>query len=94
MVLDEGSKKLVDGVVREDDILEANVTSAPDMIGPFLCVEAEKALDVEQIEDKRPMNTSVDAIYLLSPLPHILDCLMADLERRRYRRSYLIWTSG
>jgi len=27
-VLDEGSKRLVDGVVREDDILEENVTSS------------------------------------------------------------------
>ncbi len=26
-MLDEGSKRLVDGVVREDDILEENVTS-------------------------------------------------------------------
>lgn len=27
MVLDAGSKRLVDGVVREDDILKENVTS-------------------------------------------------------------------
>lgn len=27
MVLDTGSKKLVDGVVREDDILKENITS-------------------------------------------------------------------
>ena len=27
-MLDEGSKTLVDGVVREDDILEENVTSS------------------------------------------------------------------
>ena len=39
------------------------------------------------------MNQEMDAVYLLSPLPHIVDCLMADLERRRYRRSFVIWTS-
>ncbi len=39
------------------------------------------------------MNKEMDAVYLLSPLPHILDCLMADLERRRYRRTFLVWTS-
>jgi hypothetical protein len=33
----------------------------------------------------------MDAIYLLSPEPHIVDCLMADFERRRYRKSYLVW---
>ncbi len=50
-------------------------------------------LDIEQIEQRRPMNREMDALYLLSPLPYIVDCLMADLERRRYRRSYLVWTS-
>ena len=40
------------------------------------------------------MNQEIDAVYLLSPLSHIVDCLMADLERRRYRKSYVIWTSG
>ena len=40
------------------------------------------------------MNQEMDAIYLLSPLSHIVDCLMADLEHRRYRKSYVIWTSG
>ena len=36
----------------------------------------------------------MDAVYILSPLPHIVDCLMADFERRRYRRCFLIWTSS
>lgn len=40
------------------------------------------------------MNQEMDAMYLLSPLSHIVDCLVADLERRRYRKSYVIWTSG
>lgn len=40
------------------------------------------------------MNPGVDAVYLLSPESHILDCLMADFERRRYRKSYIVWTSG
>jgi syntaxin-binding protein 1 len=37
------------------------------------------------------MNPDMDAIYILSPQAHIVDCLMADFERRRYRKSYLIW---
>lgn len=40
------------------------------------------------------MNSEMDVVYLLSPEPHIIDCLMADFERRRYRKSHLIWTSG
>lgn len=39
------------------------------------------------------MNPDMDAIYLLSPQPHIVDCLMADFERRRYRKSFLVWTA-
>ena len=75
VVLDSGSRKLVDNAVREDDILKENVTN------------------IEQIEDKRPMNQEMDAVYILSPQPHIVDCLMADFERRRYRRAFVIWTS-
>ena len=56
--------------------------------------ETEDQADIEQIEDKRPMNKDMDAVYILSPLPHIVDCLMADFERRCYGRSFLIWTSG
>ncbi len=40
------------------------------------------------------MNKQMDAVYILSPLPHIVDCLMADFERRRYKRAFVIWTSG
>ncbi|KAF2459129.1 Sec1 family superfamily [Lineolata rhizophorae] len=75
LVLDQTSKKLVDNVVKEDDILNHKITN------------------IELIEDRRPMNQDMDVVYLLSPQSHIVDCLMADLDRRRYRRSYLIWTS-
>lgn len=39
------------------------------------------------------MNPGMDAIYILSPQPHIVDCLMADLEARRYRKFFLLWTT-
>lgn len=39
------------------------------------------------------MNPSMDAIYILSPQSHIVDCLMADIERRRYQRCFLVWTT-
>src|SRR5271154_5490306 len=75
LVLDENSKRLVDNVAKEDDILNENVTN------------------IEQIEQRRQNNSSTDAVYLLSPLPHIVECLKADLRKRRYRRTFLIWTS-
>ena len=75
LVLDAGSRRLVDGAVKEDDILKENITN------------------IEQLEEKRPRNKEMDAICLLSPQPHIVDCLMADLERRWYRRYFIIWTS-
>lgn len=39
------------------------------------------------------MNPTMDAIYILSPQPHIVDCLLADFERQRYRKAYLVWTT-
>lgn len=39
------------------------------------------------------MNPSMDAIYLLSPQAHIVDCLLADIDRRRYKTCFLVWTS-
>lgn len=80
-------------MVGEDDILEANVTRAPYGIG-IPQSKTNFGADVERIEDRRSMNPGMDVVYLLSPQPHIIDCLMADFERRRYRKSHLIWTSG
>jgi syntaxin-binding protein 1 len=73
-VVDETTRKIIDNVVKEDDILNQNITN------------------IEQIEDRRPMNKDMDAIYLLTPQPHIFDCLLADFDRRRYRGAFLIWT--
>jgi len=56
-------------------------------------MSSDQQPDIEQIEHKRQKNPDVDAVYLLSPQPHIVDCIMADFERRRYRRSNLVWTS-
>ncbi|KAF2188298.1 syntaxin-binding protein-like protein 2 [Zopfia rhizophila CBS 207.26] len=75
LVVDEDSRKLIDNVVKEDDILNENITN------------------IERIEERRPMNKDMDAIYFLTPKPHIVDCIMADFERRRYRGAFLIWTT-
>lgn len=91
-VLDEGSKKLVDSVVKTDDILRENVTSAYSAVKRGW-IEL-RVIDIEQIEERRAMNQDLDVIYLLSPEPHIIECLIADLERQRYRRSYVVWNSS
>ncbi|OJJ50823.1 hypothetical protein ASPZODRAFT_106723 [Penicilliopsis zonata CBS 506.65] len=75
LVVDETSRKLIDNAVKQDDILNLNVTN------------------VEQIEHRRQANPDMDALYILSPASHIVDCLMADFERRRYRRAFVVWTS-
>jgi syntaxin-binding protein 1 len=38
------------------------------------------------------MNSGTDAIYFLSPQQHIAECLVVDLEVRRYRSAFLLWT--
>ncbi|KAM0270430.1 hypothetical protein ACHAQH_009449 [Verticillium albo-atrum] len=48
--------------------------------------------NIEHIEKKREMNPTMDAIYLLSPKPHIIECLLADFDRRRYQNAFLVWT--
>ncbi|KAG7146229.1 Protein transport protein sec1 like [Verticillium longisporum] len=48
--------------------------------------------NIEHIEKKREMNPTMDAIYILSPKPHIIECLLADLDRRRYQNAFLVWT--
>ncbi|KAH9887173.1 Sec1-like protein [Xylariomycetidae sp. FL2044] len=75
LVIDETSKKIIDNVVKEDDILNHNIAN------------------IERIEDRRDMNPTMDAIYILSPQAHIVDCLMADIERRRYQKTFLVWTA-
>ncbi|KAK3353045.1 Sec1 family protein [Lasiosphaeria hispida] len=47
--------------------------------------------NIELIEDRREPNPTMDAIYFLSPQPHILECLLADFERRRYRKAFIVW---
>ncbi|KAF2493880.1 Sec1-like protein [Lophium mytilinum] len=75
LIVDETSQKLIANVVKEDDVLNEQITN------------------IERIEERRPLNKDMDAIYFLTAQPHIVDCVMADFERRRYRGSYLIWTS-
>ncbi|KAL3468652.1 Sec1-like protein [Aspergillus heterothallicus] len=75
LVVDEASRKLIDNAVKEDDILNLNVTN------------------IEQIEERRQSNQPMTALYILSALPHIVDCVLADFERKRYKKSYLVWTS-
>jgi syntaxin-binding protein 1 len=57
----------------------------------FGSIHTKSNTDIERIEEKREMNPDMDAIYILSPKSHIVDCLMADFERRRYKRSFLVW---
>lgn len=96
--MDETSKKIVDNVVKEDDILNSNIASQSEPLPPShqdWPQELTRLLRqaIERIEERREPNPGMDAIYLLSPAPHIVDCLLADFERRRYRRGYLVWTS-
>lgn len=52
-----------------------------------------RGADIERIEERRDMNPTMDAIYLISPQAHIVDCLIADIESRRYKKSFLVWTA-
>lgn len=53
----------------------------------------ERITHIEQIEQRRAPIRDTDAVYILSPEPHIVDCIVADLERKRYRSASLLWTA-
>jgi hypothetical protein len=55
---------------------------------------ADGRADIEDIEKERKRNPDTAAIYILSPLPHIVDCLVEDLKNRQYGRTFLFWTSS
>ncbi|KAH7398277.1 Sec1-like protein [Pyrenochaeta sp. MPI-SDFR-AT-0127] len=75
LIVDEDSQKLINNVVKEDDILNSNITN------------------IERLEERRQTIRDMDAIYILTPKPHIVDCLMAEFDQRRYRGFFLIWTT-
>ncbi|KAI8942750.1 hypothetical protein NX059_000794 [Plenodomus lindquistii] len=75
LIVDEDSQKLINNVVKEDDILNSNITN------------------IERLESRRTTQRDMDAIYILTPKPHIVDCIMAEFEQRRYRGFFLIWTT-
>lgn len=97
--MDENSKKIIDNSVKEDDILNSNIASTSPRVvyeppTPNAVTDvANHTIAIERIEDRREPNPGMDAIYLLSPESHIVDCLLADFERRRYRRGFLVWTN-
>ncbi|KAF7558759.1 hypothetical protein G7046_g5396 [Stylonectria norvegica] len=47
---------------------------------------------IERIEDRRDPNPEMDAVYVLTPDNHAVECLLADLEMHRYRSYHMVWT--
>jgi len=92
-VLDEKSSKLIYNVVKEDEILDQRITSRIQKTTQEHGQPSDILPDIEQIEHRRPTNADVEAIYFLSPDPHIVDCLLADLGKKRYQGACLLWTS-
>lgn len=78
--------------MKEDDILNERITSTQSSISNPAAAP-DLLPDIEQIELRRQTNRETDAVYLLTPEPHIVECVVADLERRRYRQISLLWTS-
>ncbi|KAK5140025.1 hypothetical protein LTR04_003202, partial [Oleoguttula sp. CCFEE 6159] len=74
LVVDEASRKLIDNVVKEDEILNEHITN------------------IEQIEHKRLAKKDMDAVYILTPQPHIVDCIPEDLLDMDFL-SALVWPS-
>lgn len=95
LIVDSGSRKLIDNVVKEDEILSEKITSAwvpREGCEHIAYAKADMLEAIEPIEGKREPEREMDAIYLLTPEAHIVDCLLADLQHRRYRSASVLWT--
>ncbi|KAF4977000.1 hypothetical protein FZEAL_6420, partial [Fusarium zealandicum] len=97
LIVDENSKKIIDNVVKEDEILNNNIASSSNLSHPPAPPGDASELTlllvaIERIEERREPNPEMDAVYLLSPEPFAVECLLADFELRRYRSYYLVWT--
>ena len=75
LVLDEYTKRIINNVLSEDDILRQNIAS------------------IEMLEQRRDMSPDTDAIYIIHPQDHVADCVVNDIQRRRYRDMILVWTA-
>lgn len=53
----------------------------------------ETITNIELITDRRATNREVEAIYLVTPQAYVVDCVLADLEKAKYARAHLVWTS-
>ncbi|KAF3935530.1 hypothetical protein ABW19_dt0201704 [Dactylella cylindrospora] len=51
---------------------------------------------VEEIQQKRTPKSDMEAVYLLTPKPYVLDCLVSEFKRPkpRYMGGHLVWTSS
>lgn len=96
-MVDEQSRKLINAAVKEEEVLNMNVSSesafVPLRLPDSLLRRTVNPADVEQIEHRRPSNPDMDALYILSAESYVVDCLMADFEVGRYRKAFLVWTS-
>lgn len=91
MVVDEASWTLLQNTVKEDEILNERITRIR-----FAVLANQLVLicaDIEQIEQRRASNQEMEALYILTPEPHIVDCILADLERKKYKQVSLLWTA-
>jgi hypothetical protein len=88
---------------RSSSIVRSTKMTSSTTTSPVCCLKSHQGSvclltnlrppDIELIEERRELNPDMDAIYLLSPQPHIVECLLADIDRGRYRRRFIIWTA-
>ncbi|KAI5296817.1 vacuolar sorting protein VPS33/slp1, partial [Ascosphaera atra] len=53
----------------------------------------ENVSNIETIESRRQTYKDTSAVYILHSEPYIADCVVADIQRRRYRKLHIVWAS-
>ncbi|RVD84154.1 uncharacterized protein DFL_005919 [Arthrobotrys flagrans] len=57
---------------------------------------SQNVAGVEELESRRTAHPDMEAVYFLTPKPHILECLLSEFKRQRPRHmgGHLVWTSS
>ncbi|KAK9481392.1 Sec1-like protein [Lipomyces japonicus] len=87
--------ELLDSIVVRNNykylVVDDYTSQLIDNVLPTIDILKHNVSAVERIEERRQTRSSFEAVYILSPRPHILDCVIADFSRNppRYGAAYL-----
>ncbi|OLL23058.1 Protein transport protein sec1 [Neolecta irregularis DAH-3] len=77
-------------------VVDRHTTDIINCVVPLLDLYDENIATVEHVEDQRAGDANFEAIYFVTPRPHIVDCVIADFNRPKplYAAAHLFFISA